>query len=134
LTSLVEATTDSRSNPGPDSLALLEEALGLFQRCLALQEYQYTESQAQAEVPTDDASMDDARLSDTEDGGASLTSDEPQDERWATIVEPITNNTLLDTILAQIETLTLLCNLIPASSEPTLLTFITEYSSNLLSE
>jgi hypothetical protein len=106
----------------------------LFQRCLALQEYQYTESQAQAEVPTDDASMDDARLSDTEDGGASLTSDEPQDERWATIVEPITNNTLLDTILAQIETLTLLCNLIPASSEPTLLTFITEYSSNLLSE
>jgi hypothetical protein len=107
----------------------LEEALGLFQRCLALQEYQYTESQAQAA-----AMPGDADVPDPEDGGASLTSNEPQDDRWATIVEPITNNTLLDTVLAQVETLTLLCNLIPASSEPTLLTFITEYSANLLSQ
>jgi hypothetical protein len=129
----VEASSDSRSNPGPDSLALLEEALGLFQRCLSLQEFQYTEFQAQAEAPTDDASMDDADVPSAEEGGASLSSDEPQDDRWATIIEPITNETLLDTILAQVETLTLLCNLIPASSEPTLLTFITEHSSNLLS-
>jgi hypothetical protein len=112
----------------------LEEALGLFQRCLALQEYLYTESQAQVAAMPDDASMGDADVPDTEDGGASLTPNEPQDDRWATIVEPITNNTLLDTVLAQVETLTLLCNLIPASSEPTLLTFITEYSANLLSQ
>jgi hypothetical protein len=134
LTSLVEATTDSGSNPGPDSLSLLEEALGLFQRCLAVQEYHYTESQAQAAAIPEDASMDDVDVPDTEDGGASLASDEPQDDRWATIVEPVTNSTLLDTVLAQLETLILLCNLTPASSEPTLLTFITEYSSNLLSE
>jgi hypothetical protein len=78
--------------------------------------------------------MDDSDLLDAEDGGVSLASDEPQDDRWATIVEPITNSTLLDTLLAQVETLTLLCNLIPASSEPTLLTFISEYSSKLLSQ
>lgn len=105
----------------------------MFQRCLALQEYQYTESQAQAAAAaaSQDASMDDSEIPDTETGGASLASDEPQDDRWATIVEPITNNTLLDTLLAQVETLTLLCNLIPVSSEPTLLTFINEYSTNL---
>lgn len=111
----------------------MEEALGLFQRCLALQEYQHTESQAQEAAISEDAPMDDAELPDVEDGGVSLVSDEPQDDRWATIVEPITNSTLLDTLLAQVETLTLLCNLTPASSEPTLLTFISEYSSKLLS-
>lgn len=78
--------------------------------------------------------MDDAGLPNTEDSDTSLGSDGPQDDRWATIVEPVTNNTLLDTVLAQVETLTLLCNLTPLSSEPTLLTFIAEYSSNLLSE
>lgn len=77
--------------------------------------------------------MNDDSPPDAEDDGASLAPDEPQDDRWATIVEPITNGTLLDTILAQIETLTLLCNLGFAPSEPTLLTFITEYSANLLS-
>jgi hypothetical protein len=134
LTSLVEATTDPRSNHSPDALSLLEEALGLFQRCLALQEYQHTESQSQSAAISNDASMDDFDLPDAEDGGVSLTSEEPQDDRWATILEPVTKNTLLDTLLAQVETLTLLCNLIPASSEPNLLSFIAEYSSNLLSE
>jgi hypothetical protein len=134
LTSLVEATTEPRSNHSPDVLSLLEEALGLFQRCLALQEYQYTESQSQAAAMSNDASMDDSDLPDAEDGSVSLTSEEPQDDRWATILEPITNSTLLDTLLAQVETLTLVCNLIPASSEPNLLSFITEYSSNLLSQ
>lgn len=107
----------------------------MFQRCLALQEYQYTESQAQAEAAPNDISMNDSDSPDNEDGGVSLSSDaESQDERWATILEPITNSTLLDTLLAQVETLTLLCNLIPTSSEPTPLTFITEYSSSLLSQ
>lgn len=107
----------------------------LFQRCLALQEYQYTESQTQDGTMSDDPSMETSDLPDSEEGGVSLTSDEepPQDDRWATIVEPVTNNTLVDTVLAQLETLTLLCNLIPSSSDPTPLTFITEYSSNLLS-
>ena len=133
MTSLVEATTDSALNPALNFLSLLEEALGLFQRCLAIQEYQYTESQAQAAAIPDDAYMDDVDPPDMEDGGSSLPSDEPQDSSWATIVEPVTNSTLLDTVLAQLETLTLLCNLTPVSSEPTLLTFITEYSLSLLS-
>jgi hypothetical protein len=58
-----------------------------------------------------------------------------EEERWATILEPITNDTLLDTCLAQLETLTLLCTLLsspPRSQDSRPLTWIEEYSSSLL--
>lgn len=74
---------------------------------------------------------------DLEDGGASLTSEpttssEPieQEEKWASIVEPVTNETLVDTILAQLEVLTLVCGL--TNSDNRILSFIEEYSSPLL--
>jgi hypothetical protein len=128
LTSLVEEATEA-GNPASSSIDLLpalEEALELFQRCLAVQEYQYTEFNAQAEALSEP---------DPDDGGVTLseapsaTSPEPpQDDRWASIVEPVTNDTLLDTLIAQLETLTLLCNTLPTSSQPTPLTFIDEYS------
>ena len=109
-----------------DLLPALEEALELFQRCLAVQEYQYTEFNAQAEALSEP---------DPDDGGATLSeapsatsSEPPQDDRWASIVEPVTNDTLLDTLIAQLETLTLLCNALPTFSQPTPLTFIDEYS------
>ena len=49
LTSLVEALTDDRTNIH-DPLPFLEEALELFQRCLTLQEFNFTESLAQQEA------------------------------------------------------------------------------------
>jgi hypothetical protein len=65
----------------------------------------------------------------SEAGGPPPT--EPAEERWATIVEPVTNDTLLDTVLAQLETLTLLCELITAD-EGRGLAWIEEYSTGLL--
>jgi hypothetical protein len=66
-----------------------------------------------------------------EDGGVSITSSEaPQDDRWATILEPVTNDTLLDTLLAQLETLTTLCGVITDAGKG--LAFIEEYASGLL--
>jgi hypothetical protein len=144
LTSLVDALTSAstRDTSNIEPLPLLEESLELFQRCLALQEFHYSESQAQAEeaMDTADPSQDSMEIPDSEDGGVSLSSGPPssaqdaeaqQDERWATIIEPVTNETLLDTLLAQLETLTTLCNLLVNDSGRGL-SFIEEYSNPLL--
>ncbi|KAI9742795.1 MAG: hypothetical protein M1818_003524 [Claussenomyces sp. TS43310] len=142
LRSLAEALADvpSGAPSKEDGLPLLEEALELFQRCLTVQEFQYTQAQAQAQAQAQgdavnsslDAPMDE--MSDTEDGGASLTDSQLEtDERWATIVEQVTTDTLLDTILAQIDTLTTLCGLV-AADEGRALAWTQEYSTSLLKE
>jgi hypothetical protein len=70
---------------------------------------------------------------DLEDGSASLSSTPPsnaiQEEQWASLIEPITAETILDTIIAQLEVLTLIC---PLVIDPSLLTFVDQYSSPLL--
>jgi hypothetical protein len=63
--------------------------------------------------------------------GEDVDSSASQDERWATIVESVTNDTLLDTVLAQLETLTTLCGLMTAD-EGRGLAWIEEYSTGLL--
>ncbi|KAG0646803.1 hypothetical protein D0Z07_6460 [Hyphodiscus hymeniophilus] len=131
LTSIVEAISDSRGI-SIDPLPLLEESLELFQRCLTLQEFQHTESLTQEESLSQEFPD-----SDNENGGVSIqdatstSSEPPQDDRWATVLEPITNDTLLDTLLAQLETLTTLCGLINADSGRGL-AWIEEYASSLL--
>ncbi|KAF7881099.1 uncharacterized protein EAF02_006990 [Botrytis sinoallii] len=131
LTSIAEVTLETRNVGNDDNLALLEEAIELFQRCLALQEYQYTESQTQAEsVPTSD---DDP---DMEEGGVPLSdsnSQPPQDDRWASIVEPVTLETLLDTVVAQLQTLAILCGLVNVDAGRGL-AWIEEYSMTLIGQ
>jgi hypothetical protein len=152
LTSLVEALTEDRSGSvsKEDGLRLLEEAIELFQRCLTLQEFHYAESQAQEEAAALDPQPSDIEIPDSEapsspatssyvtapstapsEAGGPPTSEPAEEERWATIVEPVTNDTLLDTLLAQLETLTLLCELITAD-EGRGLAWIDEYSTGLL--
>lgn len=133
LTSIVEAISDSQSQVSIDPIPLLEESLELFQRCLTLQELQHTESLAQEDFISQEHGEP-----DNEDGGVSInqdasstSSEPPQDDRWATILEPVTNDTLLDTLLAQLETLTTLCGLINADAGRGL-AWVEEYASSLL--
>lgn len=73
-------------------------------------------------------------FSDTEDGGASLSGSQADgEERWATVLEQVTNDTLLDTIFAQLETLTTLCGLVTAN-EGKGLAWIDEYATGLLDQ
>jgi hypothetical protein len=98
---------------------MLKEALDLFNKCLLIQEAQKDQFDAQAVEATNQ--FED--MAGLEDGGVSLTSepsiDAPsspsQDDRWATIVEPVTNSTLLDTLLAQLQVLTTLLPLVPSN-------------------
>ncbi|ESZ95136.1 hypothetical protein SBOR_4503 [Sclerotinia borealis F-4128] len=134
LTSIAEVTLETRNVGNDDNLALLEEAIELFQRCLTLQEYQYTESEVQAEsVPTSGSLPEDT---DSEEGGVSLSgadSQPPQDDRWATIVEPVTFDTLLDTLIAQLQTITTLCGLVNVDAGRGL-AWIEEYSTPLIDQ
>jgi hypothetical protein len=69
---------------------------------------------------------------DTEDGGVSIsdTLTPPQDDRWATIVEPVTNDTILDTLLIQLETLTTLVKALPQGHTEAL-GFASDYAASI---
>ena len=119
LTSLAEVVTEGKRHSEQqthDGLASLQEALELLQRCLALQELRLTESQEQISAMEENASSaepvgDDEAMVETQ-GGPSETSDSPQQEQWASVIEPITKSTLVDTAIAQLETLATLCGLL----------------------
>lgn len=66
-----------------------------------------------------------------EDDLTSPTSAASEEERWASVIEPVTGNTLIDTALAQLETLTALCGLLRSDSGSGL-AWIQEYSSDLI--
>lgn len=98
-----------------DPLRLFQEALEFFQRCLSLQEYQLTQAEAEVDAPAD-ASINTgertAGANEEKPAGPNQSIGELlDDDHWATIVEPVTPDTLLDTLLAQVETLTSVCGL-----------------------
>ena len=111
LTSLAETLSEGRASVEThrdEALRLFQEALELFQRCLNVQEFKYT--QAQDNSAQEAASLSDANPADeaTMSGNASNASEE---EVWASVEEPITKDTLLDTAIAQLDTLTAICTL-----------------------
>jgi hypothetical protein len=130
LTSIVEALYDSQPASFTDPIPLLEESLSLFQRCLSIQELQYTESLAQQNfIPDSEPDVEEGGVPiSQETSSPSSPSSAPQDDRWATILEPVTTDTLLDTLLAQLTTLTTLCTL----TNDSLLPWTSDYASPLL--
>ncbi|MCJ1382802.1 hypothetical protein MMC17_005915 [Xylographa soralifera] len=132
LTSLGELRSEgSSANPADrdDALKKFQEAMELFQRCFAVQEYQLNEAQAtMTAAPMPDNPADEASDHPIIE---ELDSQFPEEEQWASIIEPITTNTLLDTTTAQIETLTVICGLV-VSQDPAGLPWLEEYSRPLL--
>ncbi|KAJ5100236.1 Tetratricopeptide-like helical [Penicillium angulare] len=140
LTSLAEALSDSKT-PGEEQLVqastYLQEAIELFQRCLMLQEMKYTEMQEQIEEME---SMDTGNQAPeppaqpqpepapTEQSG----SNDDEQEHWAAIIEPVTKNTLVDTAVAQLDTLTALCNVLNFNPSAGGVGWVQEYSSELV--
>ena len=111
LTSLAETISEGKrqsESPRDDALRLFQESLELFQRCLNVQEFKFTQDQGtsrqEAHPPLDDYSTNVDKIS----SAASHASDE---EIWAYVEEPVTKEALLDTTIAQLDTLTALCNL-----------------------
>lgn len=108
LTSLAEAISEGKklsNSPRDEALRLLEECLELFQRCFHLQELKQTQDQ-EADPPPHDYSASVDHLSSTASNAS--------EEIWASVEQPITKEALLDTIIAQLDTLTAICTLGPS--------------------
>lgn len=117
------------NNTGLDPSALLEEAIALFQKCLAQQELDYEQGLAQA-----------TSYSAEDQGGVPLSKDSSEtnaqtteDEQWAAIVEPVTMQTLLDTACALLDTLAQACTLL-APSSPTSLDTLDAIAQSLIND
>ena len=111
MTSLAEAISEGENpsrSPQDEALRLFQESLELFQRCLTVQEFKLTEDQeksTQHAQPPPDA---DSSSTDSINSAASNASEE---EVWASIEEFVTKDALLDTTIAQVDTLTAICGL-----------------------
>lgn len=106
LTTAAEAAQDMKGSDAQlEAVALLKEAVELFSSCLARQEFEFTESQAQAAVDPASQAEDEGDLE-----RMSTTSSQPPQE-WATVMEPVTASTLVETALAELSTLTSLVSL-----------------------
>lgn len=138
LNSLAEAITDSKH---PDEAQLmqastyLQEAIELFQRCLVLQEMKYTEMQEQMEQlesSDPDAQAQEQVSHPAERQTSDAQAENGEQEQWAAIVEPVTKNTLVDSAVAQLDTLTTLCNMLTFSPDGGGVGWVQEYSSGLV--
>jgi hypothetical protein len=137
LTSIAEEMARDASLPDTDALTLLEEALELQSKCLAVQEYVFAESQEHKRAMMDAVELPEPNLANETDIQPQATNADAHEseEQWASIVEPVTKETLLDTIEAQLSTLTTLCSILsssPASAPASSLAWVEEYSSKLL--
>ncbi|KAI1475527.1 hypothetical protein F4774DRAFT_413830 [Daldinia eschscholtzii] len=119
IAELIATDEDEESGNEAEALKALREALDLQSTCLGLQERKYQEflelERFASEQNTSDkpaasaaASKEDA----SESGGA-----EEEDDEWFNVVEPVTSDTLIDTLLAQLATLTTFCSILSSSPE-----------------
>ena len=129
LSSLAEAVNEDNdwsSNPENEALQCYQEALGLFQRCLNLQEFKFKGAReyiGQEEISTaiqggEDRSPKNATVSETS-----------EEEVWAAVEEPITKDNLLETTIAQVDTLTAMCTIESSHSS---LAWMEEYFQSTL--
>lgn len=138
LTSIVDTISEqgpALQNPDQPSL-LLQEALELFARCLNNQEASFADFQRQLHV------AENVSAASTSDGnatsGQAATSENSLDEggdnvqeQWATVMVPVSKSTILDTILAQLATITTLYSLLLNDK---LIPSIMEYAQPLVVE
>jgi len=135
LHSLAETSTETHVDL-PNPAALLRQALLYFKRCLTIQEYHLAEFTTQQDAISGGTSSQEPTLSGapSQNGSATLSSDQVQEERWATIVEPVTNDSILDTILAQLETLTTFCSITTTEHAIAGISSLEDFANSLLTE
>ncbi|KAL8737464.1 MAG: hypothetical protein Q9181_001652 [Wetmoreana brouardii] len=141
LSSLAELISEPRDRSddtgAADPLYLLQEALECFQRCASLQEHQVMQQEKDVNQSAQEAMELDEQAAATITSGAVFaprpTDAEPSDGgTWVSIKEPVTPNSLLDTLLAQIEALTSVCGILSSEGVGDL-DWIEQYHDDLLS-
>lgn len=122
LTSIAEELANNGS--AEEAITLLQSALKLQARCFSVQEQMYAETlrrerDAQEIFDTEpNDNLADGEILADEQSDIHPAKDNDDEGQWASVVEPITANTLTDTIIACFGTMTTLCTTIiaPAAS------------------
>lgn len=114
LTTIAEELAEDAQSSDSKILALLEEALELQSRCLSLQELKFEENETQQRTLQEQIEY--GQSDDTVDMDEVASSNDS--EKWFSVVEPVTRETLLETVLAQLSTLTALCSTISSMDPP----------------
>ncbi|XP_014559212.1 hypothetical protein COCVIDRAFT_92266 [Bipolaris victoriae FI3] len=122
LTSLAEARLESDTQEArkQDARPLLEEAVEIFKRCLDSQQQEYT--QIQAEIAKAQASgeyreawegerQQESAVGEADEDMKTESSDTEAPGDWATVEEPLTPESILETCTAQLNALTTLLGL-----------------------
>ena len=102
-------------------MRLYQESLKLFQRCLNVQEFKLTDQ----ETSRQDTQLPPDGYSAIPDSSSSAASNASEEEVWASVEEPVTKEALLDTTVAQLDTLTAIVTL--GSSSHTGFAWVEEY-------
>lgn len=132
LTSIAEHLIENEQDSTSTAMCLLEEALDLQSKCLAVQEAKFEEDEALRRKITSQSEEPPVSEQASESDRISQTS---SDDQLAAIVEPVTRDTLIDTALAQLDTLKALCEAIsisPAQVSTSTLPVVVELSTKLL--
>ncbi|OAP63817.1 hypothetical protein AYL99_03044 [Fonsecaea erecta] len=136
LTAVAEVNAKDASHADQDVLQPLEEALELQNRCLSIQElrleeYMQQQDEAAAQIASEQPAEPVTGLDDAPDPAPSAAGTEDQ---WFSVVEPVTKETLIDTILAQLGTLTTLSSFLSSSDSvaASSLGYVEECSSRLI--
>lgn len=135
LTSIAEEIANDDDIPDKEALKLLQEALELQSKCYSIQELKLEESIEQERQANEQAAnLEETETAPTEEQQRDQESDAEEDQ-WFTVVEPVTRDSLIDTLVAQFNTLTTLCSILtdaPEIAPPSTLPMIEEYSSRLV--
>lgn len=102
------------------ALGLLQEAIGMQNKCLEIQEAEYAETldmeRKAQDATSENGSGDPNEAQDSAPVGTQDTGD-ASDEQWATIVEAVTLDTLVDTALAQLSAMTTFSDVLSSNPE-----------------
>ena len=121
LTSIAEELANAGSTE--EAIELLRSALKLQARCLSTQEQRYLETLEQEkeahqilEAPQKQEDTTEGMDGIEQSDGDSVA--DKQEEQWASVLEPVTTDTIIDTICACFGTMTTLCTTIGTSRYP----------------
>jgi hypothetical protein len=134
LTTIGEELSKRATEASSNILRLLEEALQLQSKCLSIQELKYEESERQEAAPEDLESSHESPPQQSEEAEDAVEAAEAQ---WFSIQEPTTLDTLVDTALAQLATVTTLCSVLSSAAnapQSPSLHWIEEFSTSILKE
>lgn len=138
LTSIVDTANEQGSAAeNPEQLSiLLQEALEIFAQCLKQQEAAYLDFQTQLRADENGpavATWDDTNTRDAPSvsNDTQATDEDDVQEQWASVMIPVSKSSILDTILAQLETMSTLYSLLRTDK---LVSSIIEYARPLVVE